>query len=780
MLRNVSSNRYRTNLQRVPPWRKWVGVRDKVPLVAFSRNTQLSSLINYPEMESSVFENGNLLITAPTEQVLAVCVVDNELSVISDTVNHLTMIVPQFRKFLVGPLRDQAVNYLDAYCGDLMDVLPVMSQSDKVKLLCSFGQLIDYSVVNRVANRYNSKKLMYQNSDFFKKLVNSIHFKYANLIIVRTIARMDIPRSLFASKFDTFVVETRSPAKLTELVLIACKNRIMHPQLFTAVVSEIDTNFNAFTQDYIGDIARGFTVVPGAHIRELVHILDRELPTRVHELAWWNLVDILDFFRVHAPKDFVPVCTRMCNEIWRHIPDMRSGYCAKTLNILSEMNLGDKRTRRSLIRNIPKNLNKLHAKNCAQCIVSAANIGYLPKNRYGRKKFGSLFYKRVATRLINSDDFHKISPELILKLLRALAQIDRPNSELFDKIIAHSVETKNYTNDQLVEMNRIFAHFGKTANFSQNLINDTSTLNIENQVYLAIDNPTLLDNLLLNKQHALIGVSAKSLTLLLQNHPLHDNLMNFTVNEWILCNLANISEDEVKRVLEALAIVPNPPVCTNETINLVEQKILTKTILAASNPEELLHVICSLFILSKYDEICSMDKILNQITNQPINSLYCVQLAQLIAGHIRLSSSVSDSANKFCKWIESHLVSKTPNQTATKHWHSPPGSITDLDVFPISIPLALPDPRIDLLKLHVASNTTQIRRAINVSHAGIALFPDYGERKDLLTVLREDYLTKLGWNVKYTQPEDDVSNPTTISNIFLDIPLQQSSITISV
>ena len=480
------------NVSRVPPWRRWVGVRESVPEISFGRGVELAELISYPEaaieqvsLSSGVLPAGRYGIEAIASST------GNSVTMVTDTVNMMICIVPQFRKFLLpaSQFQLQAKEELDNYCAHLQELLPLMPVQDKVKLLCSFGQLREYSVVNRIPDRYNTRRLAYVNLTFYKVLLGSIAWgslfsEYLSrsrsltplMEVVRALNRMGLDeghlRAVLPSLLDDLVDASNSrplgPAQLTELVMIASKNRLVHEGLFGVAVSELSLNFNGFKEDLLGDLIRSFTTVK-YFSKDLHAVLSRELPPRTHEYFWWNLIDLADYYAGVVPKPFChadkDTVARLANEVWKWVPDLRCGYAAKALRILAELGVGDSRTHRSLIRAIPKGLSKLHPQHAAESIVAASKVGYDPRGLVGKKKFGSLFYRRLATKLVNPhnpNERQKQSPlaslksGVVVELIAALAKVNRPQSELFDMILLDIATNKpKYTRDDLTEIRKI-------------------------------------------------------------------------------------------------------------------------------------------------------------------------------------------------------------------------------------------------------------------------------------------------------------------------------------
>jgi hypothetical protein len=98
----------------------------------------------------------------------------------------------------------------------------------------------------------------------------------------------------------------------------------------------------------------------------------------------------------------------------------------------------------------------------------------------------------------------------------------------------------------------------------------------------------------------------------------------------------------------------------------------------------------------------------------------------------------------------------------------PNGAVTDLSVFPVNIPLAVPVPTIDLRKLHHSRSPVSVRRLMKdfTADAGIALMIR-GKTEGLESILAQSYLQKLGWSVKFIKNGQNVGDPSVISRIVL-------------
>ena len=732
--------------------------REHVPSVAFTRTEDVSSLIKYPELTHVLEDNSlnRLAIDSGNLNAVIPSTTESSVAILSETIDVMTTIVPQFRKFLLpsSPFRMQATEHLDAYCEHLRALLPSMTLRDKLELVGSFGQLQEYSVSNRVSARYNVGKLVYHNSVFFNSLVDSINFSSLRTITHRIVPLMDLVRSvsrmdLVSGKMHAILipmisslVPSLTPKFFAELILITSKNKFVHLELFEAAIEEMDLNFRGFAPDLLGDISRGFTNV-GFISERMISILNRELVP--HQLSWWNLIDILDYYRLNKVDHRITIL--MANEVWKWIPDMRSGYVAKSVRVLAQMNLGDSRTRRSLIRAIPKGLNKLYPHHVAECIIAAAEMNYLPKKKYGRKKFGSLFYRRMASKL--SQSLEKVDPQLLVDVVKALAKLGRVNNELFDAILS---EKTRFSIDQIAAIEKVLGDKFLRPTDPLAIQMDISFANIDTLLYLARSDSELLSHLIHTREEDMLRMNIDDMVGLLKT----GNILfsEWATNQWLFMNLTKISSLEVCMYLK----------------NIVTLKPeIFKLIAIRVNKDPSIELIASFLTVSDYAFTELDETVFDLIRDQAVDNLIHIQLAQFISAHSRLGvNKITEPLFRFCQWIDTHLVSKNgPVQSSNLQWHVPPGCVTDLNVFPVVIPLALPDPRMDLRTLQTATNVTEVRRALgkNSNDCGIALFPHFGHSKDLVTTMREQYLTKLGWTVKYTA--NDTTNSTVVTNALI-------------
>jgi hypothetical protein len=698
--------------------------------------------------------------------------------------------VNSLRKFLLpsAPLARQARAELDKICEDLAGTLSSLSIGEKVQVLCAFGQLREYSVLNRVADRYNSRPLSYENPEFYSQLSASIDWStlYATelsrfkslsptLHILRSLNRISIPlakkQAAFSQFFDGMLDSASgmlpgTPKQLVELVMIASKNRFIHPALFEAIALDLESNHSSYSEDLIGDLARSFTTLE--YYSEPLHrILRQQLPLVSHELSWWNLVDVSDYFNQKIPQPFSDgdseVVARLANECWKWIPDMRCGYAAKCLRVLSELNAGDKRTIRSLIRHVPKSLEKLHKNITAETVVAAVRVGYNPRMRYG-KRYGSVLYRRLAARLIGGghNPLSTVSADLIVEVVEALRRIDRPQNELFDYIIEDiKLSPKKYSENHLIALDRLDIARGRGKAWKDRPL--SSEISLSNLAHLAITDDQAFQQLMAKDDAELSQLKVGELEGLLGK----PGMVEFVESNWLDMNLGNVTDTELGGLVKGLAIngCILPPVPLQLLVNRGSE-------IQWDNLDELVTFIASAVVLNGLRVELIPQDLFSLVTKKSTLSLETLKLCQLIGAHARLSEmEITDPLSKFLQWIESHLVSKYPQPVDRMHvgeFYVPNGAVTDLSVFPVNIPLAVPVPTIDLRKLHHSRSPVSVRRLMKdlTADAGIALMIR-GETEVLESILAQSYLQKLGWSVKFINNRQNVGDPSVISRIVL-------------
>jgi len=786
MIGGVGQRRTKISIARIPPWRRWVRARELKPSPATLKNINIPAIQNISEMNQISSESSSIRsLIARSDKGSNVTVPSSHVE--SAGMTELPIILSTYRQFL-GTLTSQrgdVVQKLDEMVSKLEGDLANMPIESKIRLVGSFGGLVEYSVHNRLPSRYNTKPLLYQNTNFYSKLIKSLDWStvYSStalsrtrtlsplLAIVRSISRMGLPNETVQSALIPLLSDTTAnlprepkPVHLVELVQICAKHKLVHADLFSHVIDQLSIDFNSFHEDLIGDLVRSFTNL-NYYDPDFQSTLERELPVRVHELAWWNLVDLGDYYANNVQSltedEARDMIARISNEIWKWIPDMRSGYAAKALRVLSQLDSGDERTRRSLIRAIPKSMGKMHANVAAETIVAAAKVGYSPRAKYGNRH-GSVFYRRVVARLLG--DFQdksvrpleKVSAKLIVQVVESLASIDRPLPELFDAIV-HDINLRRakYTSDQLLTIERLLGDkFGYTEQLTRGS-NGSIDSNVSNSslAYLARTNPSVLP-LLFDKNLAvtdMIGLLRFS-----GSKP----VVEFAQSDWLDTNLSLMSSVEFSEFVTSLAVASNG---LTESATVVA--LLAMRANSFSQFDSLTHAIesvASLLIMSNYDFEIFNQSVWSQITNKPVLDLATIRLCQLIAGHMRLANiAVSDAMLKFCQWIETHLVSMNRSDTGSadggfeKPVSPPPGAVTELSVFPVVIPVALPNPNLDLRKLHSSNTTTKVHRICReMGDMGIAVFAD-SSRVSVETLMRNSYLIKLGWTVKLVDPDFD-------------------------
>lgn len=717
---------------------------------------------------------------------------DKPLQTYTSAYSNLSVAMISFRQILGSNLsrRNEAIQKLDHIATRITSDLANMPTEDKVRLIGSFGTLVEYNVQNRIPARYNTKPLLYQNTTFYSSLVDSIDWTslYSTtalsrtrtlsplLSIVRAVNRMGLPREKMHAILLPLISDVTcnpprdpKPVHIVELVSICAKNKLIHPDLFKYVSDQLSIDFASFHEDLVGDLLRAFTNLNFFN-EEFLVTLERELPVQIHELAWWNLVDLGDYYATTVPinssENSQDMISRISNEVWKWIPDMRSGYAAKALRVLSQLDAGDERTRRSLIRAIPKSLDKMHANVAAATIVAAAKVKYNPKTKYG-KRHGSVFYRRVAARLVgestnsSSSPLAKVSARLIVDVVQALANVGRPLPELFDSILFDMNRNRSkYTLDQQVRIERLLNDmFGYNLNISATVGHDDK-ISDSSRAYLARSNPSMLP-LVFNSD-----VNSDDIVGLLRSSSQSDEIVKFAVSKWLDNNISGMTMGDFFKFISTLAVVVMERPIESDVVAILAMKANSGSNLDYSLTRTV-ECVASLLVLSEYDFGIIGDCLWQQISNKPVLDHRTIKLCQLICGHIRVSErngTVNDSMHKFCCWIESHLVTRGPREILDDveedviPWVSPPGWVSDLSVFPVIIPLAVPSPGIDLRKLHAAKGSTAVKRILHThGDAGVAVFRK-PRNQDIVGLIRESYLKKLGWTVRHVGRDVEMTN----------------------
>jgi hypothetical protein len=758
---HIGQVRTKVTSTRVPPWRKWVKGRERVPEIAFNKTLEVTDYINsFHRLSSRV---PTALLPGVGTSLVSLTGSDSldAVSMQPVVIETLTASVPSLRKFLVpsSPLRKRAKAELDAICGSLSGQLTTMTSPEKVRALCAFGQLVDYTVSNRVADRYNSKLVLYDNTDFYSKLIGSIDWSEMTdslgnspstslMHIVRSLSRLrgSVSPSVLNPALSELLSTPSSPAHLVELLMISARHKLSVPELTSKVLTELDSNFSTFKEDYIGDIARSLTSL-GEYSPDFHRILLRELPVRTHELLWWNVIDIADYFATVPPptssaasRDFI---TRIGNEIWKWIPEMRSGYVAKALRVVSALDTSDERTRRALVRSVPKSLGKLHPHVVAESIVAATKVGYLPKKRYG-KKYGSLFYRRMMLKLNHADEpLVRVGAGLVVEVLESIHRIGRPNFEFFDTVL-DDIERSSakYSPDQLVRVKRVMDASGRVRavqRIDRVLADHTksASLSLSNLAYLSAHDEGRRLELLAKPESELAAISVADMVTLIRSRD--SDMSSIGLGSWLDQNLNSMTDREFTEFTSVLVgggqIDSTVVALLGMRLNALDRSLVST--------ESLVKTISAMLAISEFNFALIDPDLFSSITGKPVMDLKTLELCQLISAHARVADSITvhDQLFKFLNWIESHLVSRIPSSPAD----APPGTIPDLWVWPVRIPLAVPGASIDLRALHECRTATEIRRILKGKDCGLAVM---GEPScPVLYSLRSAYLRKLGWTV---------------------------------
>ncbi|KAF4733361.1 hypothetical protein FOZ62_006019, partial [Perkinsus olseni] len=160
----------------------------------------------------------------------------------------------------------------------------------------------------------------------------------------------------------------------------------------------------------------------------------RELPHRIHEYRWWNLIDIAELYmKLKWPAEKDPdMILRFGNEVWKYHRVMNGKYVARALRVLAYLETSDRRTFRSLIRRIPHHIINLSPTLLAQTITAAAIVGHNPTKMYCRVR-GSVLYQRLCRRL--SRRVHEVGPHDLAQAVSSLMMVGSRQEYFFEQIV---------------------------------------------------------------------------------------------------------------------------------------------------------------------------------------------------------------------------------------------------------------------------------------------------------------------------------------------------------
>jgi hypothetical protein len=373
----------------------------------------------------------------------------------------------------------------------------------------------------------------------------------------------------------------------------------------------------------------------------------------------------------------------------------------------------------------------------------------------------------------------------MVDVVEALASIKRPQNELFDFIVMDiSACPSKYSDDQLVKLERTFKDkfgFRRGTRVISRLIRDrqATSMSVQTMAFLAREDPNALSALMDKDFPELSQLTVSEILPLLGD----SRVTSFVQNEWLDFNLPNMGSQELVELGEALA-------CSHVKVDEIPLALIRNRACAAevvwSSADSIASFLGSMLILSGFNMNVISSNLLGRIVSTATTCPKIVYLCQLIAGFIRLNPplKIDDSMFKFLQWVEGHLLSKYPQPIDSgdyREFYIPNGAVTDLSVFPVTIPLALPDPRIDLERLHHSRTSTAVRRVLqNVStDSGIALFlvDSSNVQLTIADILTRGYLERLGWTVQQIARDCDIRNPTEVTMALMGKPIEILSMT---
>ena len=379
----------------------------------------------------------------------------NEVSIRSarssvELVSSIVEIVPNRLSDRACDDADEHHSFLTVTADRVFDNISIFTEPEKVKILCAFGTL--YRRKKR-PERYFAGPLAFSHP-IYSSLLNLI-----DPIAIHAEAELPLLRiwereggrgewgirllELLGERVSRGGIEIDPPA-LTEMALIAGRvGRIIPAQqlrnFLSSVSLEISSYSEHFSSDQIGDVARALNS-SGHLCGNFRKFLDIYLLKNAHTIPYWSLIDLGEFL---AKKPDNELCTRIANEIWKFIPEMRSPYHAKALIMLSEFQVGDRRTVRGLLLGTFRNSSLLSQVLLAKCLTASVRLGFTMTGGFGNRKPGDLWFRKILLSFLGgngrggadwnrSDKLKEIPCSVLCELAESLAAVNRPVHQLFD------------------------------------------------------------------------------------------------------------------------------------------------------------------------------------------------------------------------------------------------------------------------------------------------------------------------------------------------------------
>lgn len=306
-------------------------------------------------------------------------------------------------------------------------LVPKLDHGDVVRVILAFAELY---------TQRRPDRLLFQDYATFTLLFQALHVDAVGpktaLPLLRAYHRMGVRHEAFVRAVDGRIVSGAielGEQQLAEVVRLHTQIRLKVPELLEFVGEVADAKFHFFSEDDIGDLCRAHCTLR-YHGTALFEVLRRELPFRVHEYAWWNLIDIAEAY-LELGVDDREMIERFGHECFKLIFSMKYEYPAKALKVLAFLEAGDKRTFRSLIRHLPRRLYSLPPLLTAESVIACVSVGVEPGEVYHRLR-GERLFRILAHHL--TPRVEALPAKVICDVTAALAKVERREAELFAAI----------------------------------------------------------------------------------------------------------------------------------------------------------------------------------------------------------------------------------------------------------------------------------------------------------------------------------------------------------
>eukprot|EP00927_Polykrikos_kofoidii_P049707 TRINITY_DN43722_c0_g1_i1.p1 TRINITY_DN43722_c0_g1~~TRINITY_DN43722_c0_g1_i1.p1 ORF type:complete len:813 (-),score=127.31 TRINITY_DN43722_c0_g1_i1:122-2560(-) len=401
------------DVTRVPPWKRW---------------PRAGMLRMHPSKLPEI---------VPSIDVLA-C---NDPELVADAICE---VVPWKRRRVDHP-------WLHEVCTHVRELLPVMGLRDVVRVILAFSEL---------HTKRRTTSLLFYDYETYTMLFQALPVEAATaktiVPLLRAYRRMDVRHEAFVRAAFSRVVSgdvELQPAELVEAVSLHGFLKIRSPALFEFAVEVLDLRFAYFSEDQVGELARTFCRLR-YRCSTFIAVLSRELPYRIHEYAWWNLIDIAEMYLELDINDR-DIIRRIGNEAFKLVFSMKYEYPAKALKVLAFLETADARTFRLLIRSVPRRAYTLSPQVTAETIMACATVGVDPTSKYHSLR-GARLYGMLANQLTRS--IGALSSKMTCDVFASLARVGRKEVEmaLAVEIVAANRPYKFHA-EHLVSLLRDFA-----------------------------------------------------------------------------------------------------------------------------------------------------------------------------------------------------------------------------------------------------------------------------------------------------------------------------------